>query len=58
MEVEIKQCPSCERVIKGKFPVDMPGPLQYGLGVQAFIINLLACQMVALKRASFGLLHH
>ncbi|VAY87865.1 transposase [mine drainage metagenome] len=51
VEVEIKQCPSCERVIKGKFPVDMPGPLQYGLGVQAFIINLLACQMVALKRA-------
>ncbi|QKE37584.2 IS66 family transposase [Ferrovum myxofaciens] len=49
--MEIKQCPSCERVIKGKFPVDMPGPLQYGLGVQAFIINLLACQMVALKRA-------
>jgi hypothetical protein len=29
----------------------MPGPLQYGLGVQAFIINLLVCQMVALKRA-------
>ena len=26
-------------------------PLQYGLGVQAFIINLLVFQMVALKRA-------
>lgn len=51
VDAEIKQCPSCERVVKGKFPADMPGPLQYGLGVQAFIINLLACQMVALKRA-------
>ena len=51
VEAEIKQCPSCARIVKGKFPVDMPGPLQYGLGVQAFIINLLACQMVALKRA-------
>jgi len=51
VDAEIKQCPSCERTVKGKFPADMPGPLQYGLGVQAFIINLLACQMVALKRA-------
>ena len=51
VEVEIKQCPFCARIVKGKFPVDMPCPLQYGLGVQAFIINLLACQMVALKRA-------
>jgi len=51
VDAEIKQCPSCERTVKGKFPVDMPGPLQYGLGVQAFIVNLLVCQMVALKRA-------
>lgn len=51
VDAEIKRCPSCERIIKGKFPADMPGPLQYGLGVQAFIINLLVCQMVALKRA-------
>ena len=51
VDAEIKQCPSCHRTVKGKFPVDMPGPLQYGLGVQAFIINLLVCQMVALKRA-------
>ena len=51
VDAEIKQCPSCRRTVKGKFPADMPGPLQYGLGVQAFIINLLTCQMVALKRA-------
>jgi len=51
-----RQCSQNVRVIhgqtlKGKFPSDMPGPLQYGIGVQAFIINLLVCQMVALKRA-------
>lgn len=50
VDAQIKQCPACERIVKGKFPADMPGPLQYGLGVQAFIINLLTCQMVALKR--------
>ena len=51
VDAEIKQCPSCKRIVKGKFPADMPGPLQYGLGVQAFVINLLVCQMAALKRA-------
>lgn len=56
VDAEVKQCPSCESTVKGKFPADMPGPLQYGLGVQAFVINLLMCQMVALKRAQ-GLVH-
>lgn len=51
VDAEVKQCPSCESTVKGKFPVNMPGPLQYGLGVQAFVINLLMCQMVVLKRA-------
>jgi len=50
VDAEIKQCPACTRTVKGKFPADMPGPLQYGLGVHAFVINLLACQMVALSR--------
>ena len=31
--------------------VTVSGPLQYKLGVQAFVINLLICQMVALSRA-------
>jgi len=51
VDAEIKQCPSYEHTVKGRFPSDMPDPLQYGIGVQAFIIKLLACQMVALKRA-------
>jgi transposase len=39
VDAEVKQCPSCESAVKGKFPVNMPGPLQYGLGVQAFLTS-------------------
>jgi transposase len=50
VDAEIKQCPSCDSTIKGRFPADMHGPLQYGNGLKAFTINLLVCQMVALNR--------
>src|SRR5512139_1039332 len=30
VDAEIKQCPRCEARTKGRFPADMPGPLQYG----------------------------
>ncbi|MGY6278274.1 IS66 family transposase, partial [Methylomonas sp. MgM2] len=36
--------------VKGLFPADLYGPLQYGDGLKAFVINLLICQMVALNR--------
>ncbi len=32
------------------FPADLHGPLQYGNGLKAFVINLLVCQMVSLNR--------
>lgn len=32
VEAEIKTCAVCETQTKGQFPVDMPGPLQYGAG--------------------------
>ena len=51
VDAEVKQCPACEATVKGKFPADMHGPLQYGDGLKAFVINLLVCQMVALNRA-------
>ena len=51
IDVEIKKCHECESTTKGTFPPDMLGPLQYGNGLKAFIINLLVCQMVALGRA-------
>ena len=50
VDAEIKQCPACESIVKGTFPADMHGPLQYGDGLKAFVVNLLVCQMVALNR--------
>ena len=50
IELDVKECPACNSTVKAKAPKDMPGPLQYGDGIKAYIINLLVCQMVALKR--------
>ncbi len=50
VDAEVKQCPSCDATVKGRFPSDMHGPLQYGNGLKAFIINLVVCQMVSLNR--------
>jgi transposase len=50
VDAEIKYCDNCETTVKGKFPSDMPGPLQYGDGLKAYIINLLVCQMISLNR--------
>ena len=50
IDAEIKQCPNCEATVKGRFPDDMPGKLQYGNGLKAFAIHLVISQMVALNR--------
>ena len=50
IDAEIKQCPNCDATVKGGFPEDMPGPLQYGNGLKAFAIHLIISQMVALNR--------
>jgi transposase len=50
IDAEIKQCPTCAATVKGQFPADRHGPLQYGDGLKAFVINLAVCQMVALNR--------
>ena len=50
VDAQVKQCPSCKAAVKGVFPADMHGPLQYGNGLKAFIVNLLVCQMVSLNR--------
>ena len=50
IDAEVKQCPSCDSTVKGVFPDDMPGALQYGSGLKAYIINLLICQMISLNR--------
>ena len=50
VDAEIKDCPTCLASVKGVFPTDLHGPLQYGNGLKAYVINLLVCQMVALNR--------
>jgi len=50
VDAEIKECPRCHKITKGQFPVDMPGPMQYGAGVKAYVLNLLITQMISLKR--------
>ena len=52
VEAEIKTCPRCRTENKGRFPKDMPGPLQYGHGVVAFATHLMAAQMTPLKRTA------
>jgi len=51
VDAQIKHCPSCDATVKGTFPADMPGPLQYGNGLKAYIISLLISQMISLNRA-------
>ena len=50
VDAEIKQCPACQARTKGCFPADMSGPLQYGAGIKAYVLNLLIAHMVSLKR--------
>ena len=49
VDAEIKRCPNCKKTVKGSFPKDMPGNLQYGNGLKAFAIHLIIGQMVALN---------
>ena len=51
VDAEIKDCPGCRARTKGRFPDDMPGPVQYGHGLQAFVVNLLVAHMLSLRRA-------
>jgi len=49
-DAEIKQCPACQKTSKADFPDHRSGPLQYGVGLKAYVINMIVCQMVALGR--------
>jgi transposase len=50
VDAEIKDCPRCGARTKAAFPSHLAGPLQYGLGLRAYVLNLLVAQMVSLKR--------
>ena len=50
VDAEVKECPHCKVKNKGLFPIEFHGPLQYGVGVKAYILNLLIAQMISLNR--------
>ena len=37
---------------RARFPHQMPGPLQYGPGIKAYVVHLLIAQMLSLKRVA------
>jgi hypothetical protein len=41
VEVEVKRCPTCKKIVKGLFPDYLKGPLQYGNGIKAYVVQLL-----------------
>ena len=55
VDAEIKSCPHCESKTRGAFPKAFSGPVQYGAGVKAYVLNLVIAQMVSLKRAQQSL---
>ena len=50
VDAEIKDCPHCHGRTKATFPSAFAGPLQYGPGIRAYVLNLLVAQMLSLKR--------
>jgi len=50
-DAEIKTCPSCQASTKGEFDADLLVPQQYGVGVKAYVLNLLVTQMIKFNRA-------
>jgi transposase len=51
VDAEVKRCPHCRTHTRAPFPEQFCGPLQYGPGIKAYVLNLLIAQMVSLKRA-------
>jgi len=52
IDAEVKQCPACNNTVKASFPKDMAGPVQYGNGIKAYVIQLLVMQMMSLNRVA------
>ena len=55
VDAEIKSCPHCETETRGAFPKVFAGPVQYGAGVKAYVLNLVIAQMISLKRAQYAI---
>lgn len=55
VDAEIKVCPNCDAPARGPFPQGFCGPLQYGAGIKAYVLNLLIAQMISLKRVQHSI---
>ena len=51
-DAEVKKCSECGDLTKAAFPKGLAGPLQYGNGIKAYVIQLLVAQMLSLSRAA------
>ena len=52
VDAQIKHCARCHTETRACFPHQMPGPLQYGPGIKAYVVHLLIAQMLSLKRVT------
>ena len=52
VDAQIKHCARCHTETRARFPHEMPGPLQYGPGIKAYVVHLLIAQMLSLKRVA------
>jgi hypothetical protein len=55
VDAELKECPNCDAPATGPFPQGFSGPLQYGAGIKAYVLNLLIAQMISLKRVQHSI---
>ncbi len=51
VDAEIQEGPKCRARPQGRFPDPLPGPVQYGVRIQALVLNLRIAQMRSLRRA-------
>ena len=55
VDAEIKACPHCGGETRGAFPEAFSGPVQYGAGIKAYILNLVTARMIPLRRVQQSL---